>query len=256
MVGHWQKGSTSESWMVSGDALFGIGLGIRDGRTEFFEVMVIEAGAIEPAGESSAGLTFTAMPNGQRAVTFTARSLSGQVVTFVSPDNPFPKDITYRRDGGGLAVELRGEDRPDRSFVYAPGTMESSALLEQADKQFAADSAVRGADAWAEVFAPDGAMWTRNGGLIQGPDAIRATMVPVFGGGASGLEWQPTVSGMSPRGDLGFTVGRYRLGRMRDGGATDTLQTGTYVTIWRRMPDGSWRVAFDTGVPDREVEGQ
>lgn len=242
MVGHWEKGPSSETWVVSGDSLIGIGMGIRDARTEFFEVMVIDAG--------DKGLTFTAMPNGLRSVNFATESLSDQAAAFRSPDNPFPKSIAYRRDGESLAVQLHGEGRPDSSFAYSPGERDPSPVLEQADRVFAADSASRGADAWADAFVPDGVLWTRNSGRVEGREAIRAAMSPVFAGGESGLEWQPTASGMSPRGDLGFTVGRYRLTRLRDGGEADTLQSGTYVSIWRRQKDGAWRVVFDTGVPD------
>jgi ketosteroid isomerase-like protein len=57
------------------------------------------------------------------------------------------------------------------------------------------------------------------------------------------LAWAPIASGKS--GALGFTVGKatFTGARPEDGWRS------TYVTIWRRQPDGTWKVLFDTGRP-------
>jgi ketosteroid isomerase-like protein len=55
------------------------------------------------------------------------------------------------------------------------------------------------------------------------------------------LDWAPIASGKS--GDLGFTVGKATF----TGAKPDDGWRSTYVTIWRRQPDGAWKVLFDTG---------
>jgi ketosteroid isomerase-like protein len=55
------------------------------------------------------------------------------------------------------------------------------------------------------------------------------------------LDWAPIASGKS--GDLGFTVGKAAF----TGATPEDGWRSTYVTIWHRQPDGTWKVLFDTG---------
>jgi hypothetical protein len=56
-----------------------------------------------------------------------------------------------------------------------------------------------------------------------------------------GVRWRPLASALLGDGRaVGYTVGRYLRGR----------EAGSYVTVWQRQPDGSWRVLFDTAQPD------
>jgi ketosteroid isomerase-like protein len=66
-------------------------------------------------------------------------------------------------------------------------------------------------------------------------DAMKATLA------AGRLDWAPIASGKS--GDLGFTVGKATFTAARP---QDSWHS-TYVTIWHRQADGSWKVLFDTG---------
>ena len=53
-------------------------------------------------------------------------------------------------------------------------------------------------------------------------------------------------TGLSPDGQLGYSIGRWRT----LGAAGPAGPTGTFITIWAKQPDGTWKVRFDTGVPD------
>jgi ketosteroid isomerase-like protein len=49
---------------------------------------------------------------------------------------------------------------------------------------------------------------------------------------------------MSPSGDMGFTWGHYEgTARDREGNATKT--SGRYMTVWKKQPNGEWKVALD-----------
>jgi ketosteroid isomerase-like protein len=61
------------------------------------------------------------------------------------------------------------------------------------------------------------------------------------------LAWSPSFVQVSQAGDLGYTTGPYEL-RSADPKDTDVAY-GRFVTVWRRQPDGNWRVALDIGVP-------
>lgn len=49
---------------------------------------------------------------------------------------------------------------------------------------------------------------------------------------------------MSPAGDMGYTWGHYE-GRSKDPDGNARVTAGRYFTIWRKEPDGSWKVVLD-----------
>ena len=253
LAGHWAGEGTSETWVVAGDALIGVGFGVRGTHTLFFEVMI--------AREIDGALTLTALPNGLKAVDFPADELQGQKVGFANPDNHHPQRIRYHRDQEILNVYVGGPNKPESETVAQRVDPVPSPALEEIDRRFAADAAARGADSWAETYEPEGAIWTRRSGFITGTEAIRANMAGVFESDST-LDWEPRASGLSPGGDMGFTTGRYRLLRRAGSGATaadkrvyQKLEGGYYVTVWRRQPDGAWRAVFDAGLPDPGIAG-
>jgi ketosteroid isomerase-like protein len=57
------------------------------------------------------------------------------------------------------------------------------------------------------------------------------------------LSWEPMYEKISAGGDLGYTYGIHSTLEK----ATGSVTRGTYVTIWLRQPDGSWKFVLDTG---------
>ena len=55
------------------------------------------------------------------------------------------------------------------------------------------------------------------------------------------LQWVPVV--VEASGDLGYTFGKWEL---RFTGK-DTVEYGTYVTIWKKFPVGKWKYVLDGG---------
>ena len=49
--------------------------------------------------------------------------------------------------------------------------------------------------------------------------------------------------------DLGYTVGRYEARRGGPGGEV-SVSSGTYLTVWQRQSDGTWKVLADLGNSD------
>ena len=63
------------------------------------------------------------------------------------------------------------------------------------------------------------------------------------------LTWAPSFADVAASGDLGYTWGRWAYtDRGADGKPVTTR--GTYVTVWRRQPDGAWKVVLDGGDAD------
>jgi ketosteroid isomerase-like protein len=128
------------------------------------------------------------------------------------------------------------------------GTAGGRGAESDADQIFAADEAFNrvtgelGAAGWVDFFAPDGRIVV-NGEEITGKAAIREAMEPYLS--AVRLEWSPTRAAARAGSDLGYTVGRYRATPKEN--PDSVIATGTYVTIWERQADGSWKVALDVG---------
>jgi len=55
------------------------------------------------------------------------------------------------------------------------------------------------------------------------------------------LTWKPKGGEISSSGDMGFTYGIYNLE------IKDTVLKGTYVSIWKKQPDGKWKFVLDSG---------
>lgn len=59
------------------------------------------------------------------------------------------------------------------------------------------------------------------------------------------LTWEPSKVEASHSGDLGYTYGTYELKPLTKEGQTGQPQRGNYVHIWKKKPDGKWRVVLD-----------
>lgn len=57
------------------------------------------------------------------------------------------------------------------------------------------------------------------------------------------LTWEPMDADIARSGDLGYTYGTYLISSMKG----DSLGTGTYVSVWKKQADGSWKFVFDAG---------
>lgn len=117
-------------------------------------------------------------------------------------------------------------------------------VLMEADREFARQSAAHGAPAWVAVMAPNAIKPGAGGAWIIGPAAVGEQMTAAFARPGFTLSWEPSRSEVSRGGNLGYTWGRWTS----TGGAGSGR--GSYMTVWEKQPDGTWKVLFDTGDPD------
>jgi hypothetical protein len=66
----------------------------------------------------------------------------------------------------------------------------------------------------------------------------------------SRLEWGPELAGVSASGDFGFTSGPWSA----HAPGMDRLAHGHFLSVWKRGPDGVWRVAVDGGISHAALE--
>ena len=121
------------------------------------------------------------------------------------------------------------------------------AAIRDADVAFAKATAERGAEGWASFFADSGVMVVP-GQNVVGRAAIRELMAPELGDTTHALIWHPTSVQASPDGNLGYSIGRWERTARRGEGAV--ARRGSYVTIWEKQKDGTWKVVLDAGNAD------
>jgi ketosteroid isomerase-like protein len=58
------------------------------------------------------------------------------------------------------------------------------------------------------------------------------------------LSWQASKVEASRGGDLAYSVGTYEL-TMNDPKGKPVTDRGKYMTVWKKQPDGQWKVVTD-----------
>lgn len=100
----------------------------------------------------------------------------------------------------------------------------------------------------AAVYALDGARFGPNGTVLQGRTAIRDDLARFIG------RVGPVLVTIDSRelwlvGDLAYESGSWSY-TFTPPGASQRRLAGRYVTVWRRQPDGGWRIHADIGLPE------
>lgn len=116
--------------------------------------------------------------------------------------------------------------------------------LLQTDREFARATKAKRADGLISYFA-DEAVVPKNPPLA-GKFAIGDYYQKVFSVPDFSLTWVPTKAEVFTGGKLGYTVGKY-VAKFKDKSGKRMEQDGTYITVWKKQDDGSWKVIEDTG---------
>jgi len=122
----------------------------------------------------------------------------------------------------------------------------TQAALMTADRAFDSATAASRVDAWVGFFADSGRQIDRHGDFVIGHDAIRAHMAGFLGDTTYQLRWKPDHARVSDDGTLGYTMGRSETWK-RQGDSSVVVGRSRYLTVWRKQPDGSWKVDADIG---------
>jgi ketosteroid isomerase-like protein len=139
-------------------------------------------------------------------------------------------------------------NNPVTQPTLSPGVMQ----LMQLDAQFARETLAGGGKAFSTWFADDALTLNNAKAPVYGKTRISA--------GASWdpklyqLVWTPAGGQMGPSGDMGFTWGHYD-GHAKDRNGNDVVTGGRYITVWKRLPDGTWKVELDASAEEPAAAG-
>jgi len=119
----------------------------------------------------------------------------------------------------------------------------ATGLLLKTDRDFSAMSAKEGMHkAFLNYIADDGVILHKNSFPVNGKKALEE-LFKMKSDSAFILTWEPLFEKISGSGDFGYTYGIHT----NTNKITGEISKGTYVTIWQKQIDGTWKFVLDTG---------
>lgn len=119
--------------------------------------------------------------------------------------------------------------------------------LVETEREFARTSVAKGIhDSFLAFLAEDGILFRPR--PVNGKEWI-ASHPPARGV----LSWRPIYADVSRAGDLGYTTGPWEFREKAED--KEAAAYGTFVSIWKKQTDGSWKLAVDLGISNPKPEG-
>jgi ketosteroid isomerase-like protein len=119
------------------------------------------------------------------------------------------------------------------------------AALLQADRKFAKTGIAKDIESFMTFVAEDVRFYSE-GVMRTGKLAFREGWAKGFADPNWTITWAPLYAEAAQSADLGYTTGSFEIHDKSPDG-TPVVRKGSYVTIWRKHSDGSWKVALDIG---------
>lgn len=118
--------------------------------------------------------------------------------------------------------------------------------LMRADYELAQDSRELGLEGWLKHFDENACSLDVGMIMVRGRNALRA-LYQKAGFDPQRLRWRLDKAVLDKTGKKGYTAGVIEVYPQKAGVGKPTL-VGKYFSLWKKQPDGSWKVAADMGV--------
>ena len=127
---------------------------------------------------------------------------------------------------------------------FDPAT--ETAKILATDKASCAAAQASGAAGWSAYFDADGIMFSGPPGTVRGRKAVEEALAVTFAAPGFKLTWTPIRAEVSTDGQLGYSYGQYDR-KIDSPDGQPVARGGTYVTVWKRQKDGTWKVLSNFG---------
>ncbi|HXU31365.1 MAG TPA: DUF4440 domain-containing protein [Thermoanaerobaculia bacterium] len=121
-----------------------------------------------------------------------------------------------------------------------------AAKILATDKASCAAAQATGAAGWSAFFDAEGIMFSGPPGTVRGREAIRKALASSYAAPGFKLTWTPIRAEVSTDGKIGYTYGQYER-KIDSPDGQPVGRGGTYVTVWKKQEDGSWKVLSNFG---------
>jgi ketosteroid isomerase-like protein len=134
-------------------------------------------------------------------------------------------------------------------MAYEQGSVKS--VWRSLDEAFVRHATNKDAAALVSAFyAPDATLLPPNAPLISGTEGIREFWQGLLDAGGADVTLDTSLVDMA--GDLAYGIGQYSFTLPAASGGR-THERGKYLVVYRRQPDGSWKVVADMFSSDQPV---
>ena len=156
---------------------------------------------------------------------------------------------TTAADYGAFTQSTGVISNPLSQPTLTPGAL----VLLELEGRFSQAVAQGGGKAFGSWFAEDGVTLNNGKPAILGRTAIAAQAQ--WDPKTYQLSWTPQGAQMGPSNDMGFTWGHYE-GHSKDKNGEPVVISGRYFTVWKKLPNGSWKVALDASADEPAATGE
>jgi ketosteroid isomerase-like protein len=170
---------------------------------------------------------YETQPRGARASPVPARNRAGCEM------RPFVRSIAGLLPGALMAA----------ATAFGQTTEAASAGLRAADSARMSAYAAKDLERTLAFCDDQASLLAPNNPIAIGKTAIGKLIAGDFVLGD--LTWHAEKAGAARSGDLGYTSGTYAMKVRTSAGRAD-VDSGKYLTVWKRGADGAWKVLFDT----------
>ena len=139
----------------------------------------------------------------------------------------------------GAALALTGYAQPSKSNDA------DVRKLKDLESQWVKEYAVKDVDKAASHYADDATLMATGMPTATGKDAIRGFLKEMVADPNFGLHFQADRVEIARSGEMGFTQGTYHMTMTDPKTKQKVTDQGTYVTVYRKQADGSWKAISD-----------
>jgi uncharacterized protein (TIGR02246 family) len=120
---------------------------------------------------------------------------------------------------------------------------DDEAAIRTATREWNAAEEAKDLEKCVSFYAADGARYATGSPVIVGAQALRKEWQKYLNTPGS-FHWTTAKVEVSRSGDLAFETGNFVLKTIDKEGQAKTTK-GKYVCVWRKQPDGKWKVVAD-----------
>jgi uncharacterized protein (TIGR02246 family) len=125
---------------------------------------------------------------------------------------------------------------------------DDEAAIRAATREWNAAEAAKDLEKCVSFYADNGERFATGSPVIRGAAALRTEWQKYLSTPGT-FQWSTSKVEISNSGDLAYETGRFVL-KTVDKNGQPTTTNGKYVCVWKKQPDGKWKVVADIDNPD------
>jgi ketosteroid isomerase-like protein len=134
------------------------------------------------------------------------------------------------------------------TFVCSVLPADTQSAIEQAlrdlDAQWSAAAGAKDLEKTISFYSEDAIVLPTNAPAATTKESIRKTWKDLLASPGLAISWKTAKVDVAKSGDIAYTTGTYELTTNNASGKL-VPDHGKYVEVWKKQPDGKWKVAVD-----------